>query len=229
MRSFKKIVINADDFGYREDINKGIIYAHKNGIVKSTTVLTDREAFYDAVSLAKENPDLKTGLHIDLDDFFNILRPAGTVGNLKNGKSDIENIKGSIDRQIDKFLNSGLKLTHLDSHHHAHLHPDILHIVAMKASELNIPMRFFTAFYDDSTIANDMKQIIDDLNIKYCPHFIQGWYWGNIDEDFEIAELMTHPGFNDKWREFEMAVCCDPNLIQYFKDNNIESISYNEI
>ena len=32
MQAAKRIIVNADDFGYREDINRGIIYAHKNGI-----------------------------------------------------------------------------------------------------------------------------------------------------------------------------------------------------
>lgn len=229
MTAFKKIIVNADDFGYRQDINKGIIYAHKNGIVKSTTVLTDREAFEDAVLLAKENPDLKTGLHIDMDTFFEILRPEGKIAGFKTGKLSKEHISETINRQLDKFLNAGLKLSHFDSHHHAHLHPDILPVAAQKAKEMNVPMRFFESFYDDPNIANDMKQMLNDLNIRYCPHFINGWYWANVDEDFQIAELMTHPGYNEMWREFEMAKCCDPNLKSYLNEKNIEIISFEDI
>lgn len=229
MASYKRIIFNADDFGYRKDINKGIIYAHKNGIVKSATVMTEREAFEDAVHLAKENPDLKTGLHIDLDGFFEIRRPEGKIVNFLAEAPDFKKITDSINRQLDKFLSAGLKLSHLDSHHHAHLHRQILPIVATKAKELNVPVRFFGAFYDDEKLAGEMRQILDGLNVKYCPHFINGWYWENVDENFELAELMTHPGFNEIWREFETAKCCDPRLIKYLKEANIEVISFDQI
>lgn len=66
----KKLIVNADDFGYRSLINKGIIYAHQNGLVKSTSMLVDRDAFDEAVILAKDNPELGIGLHIDIDKFL---------------------------------------------------------------------------------------------------------------------------------------------------------------
>lgn len=223
----KRIIINADDFGYRKEINKGIIEAHKNGVVKSTTLLTNRDAFKDAVALAKENPDLKVGLHIDLDKFFEILKPEGVVGKLNNPNK--KKISAAIDKQIDKFLKTKLKLTHFDSHHHAHLHPEILPLVAIKAKELNVPIRFFTQFYNDLNTANEMKDILDSLGIKYCPHFLAGWQWGNVDEPFELAELMTHPGYNEEWREYDLAQCCNPELIEYLSKNNIQIISFDEI
>ena len=232
MESLKKLIVNADDFGYRKDINKGIIFAHKNGIVKNTTVLTDRDAFEDAVYLSKENPDLKTGLHIDLDIFMDIdkdIADLASVSNFKIPSPDKQQILGSINRQLDKFLNAGLKLSHLDGHHHVHLHPEILSLIAQKAKELNVPVRFFEGFYNDHYLAQQMKQILLDLNVKHCPHFINGWYWGNVDENFELAELMTHPGFNEMWRDFETAKCCDPVLKNYLNNKNIEIITFEDI
>jgi predicted glycoside hydrolase/deacetylase ChbG (UPF0249 family) len=35
-------------------------------------------------------------------------------------------IKDEINRQSDKFLKAGFILMHLDSHHHAHMHPEVL-------------------------------------------------------------------------------------------------------
>ena len=232
MESKKRIIVNADDFGYRKDINKGIIYAHKNGIVTNTSVLTERDAFEDAVSLAKENPGLKNGLHIDLDTFVDINRDVigvASVSSFQVTKPDKQKILNSMNMQIDKFLNSGLKLSHLDGHHHAHMHPEIFPLVAQKAKELNVPVRFFEWFYDDFNLAQQMKQILLDLNVKFCPHFINGWYWGNVDEDFQLAELMTHPGFNEMWREFETAKCCDPVLKTYLNEKHIELISFEDI
>ncbi|MCL2144519.1 MAG: ChbG/HpnK family deacetylase [Endomicrobia bacterium] len=232
MESAKKIIVNADDFGYRKNVNEGIIFAHKNGIVKSASVLTDRDAFEDAVFLSKENPGLKTGLHIDLDTFIDVNKDVAdlmSVASFKTPKPDKQQIIDAIDRQLDKFLNAGFKLSHLDGHHHAHMHPEILPFVAQKAKEFNVPVRFFEWFYNDFNLAQQMKQILIDLNIKFCPHFINGWYWGNVDENFQLAELMTHPGFNEMWREFETAKCCDPVLKNYLDKNNIEIISFEDI
>ena len=50
-------------------INEGIVRAHQQGIVTSTSLMTDRDAFDEAVSLAKANPKLGIGLHLDLDSF----------------------------------------------------------------------------------------------------------------------------------------------------------------
>lgn len=36
-----KLIVNADDFGYSKGINLGIIEAHREGIVTSTTLMTN--------------------------------------------------------------------------------------------------------------------------------------------------------------------------------------------
>jgi Uncharacterized protein conserved in bacteria len=109
------------------------------------------------------------------------------------------------------------------------MHRDILPLAAAKAKEYGVPLRFFPGFYGDFGVADEMRQILNDLSVKYCPHFINGWYWQNIDEQFELAELMTHPGFNEMWREFEIAKCCDPNLKTYLTEKNIKIISFDDI
>ena len=39
INNMKKLIINADDFGYTPGVTAGIIEAHKRGIVTSTTAL----------------------------------------------------------------------------------------------------------------------------------------------------------------------------------------------
>jgi len=227
----KKIIINADDFGYRTQINKAIIYAHKNGIVKSTSMLVDREAFNEAVLLAKENPTLGIGLHIDLDKFFNIEHGTGIVKGWINNKVPTKDIlRIEIKRQIEKLLSTNIKIDHFDSHHHTHLNVDVLPIVIELCREYNVKkIRFFDRYYDDKFYATKMKDLLKANDIKFPNYFIDGWYYGNIDENYEVSELMTHPGYGEIWRERELTVCCDIMLKEYCQRNNIQLINFSDL
>ena len=69
----KKIIINADDFGYRTQINKAIIYAYKNGIVRSTSMLVNRDAFDEAVLLAKAEVNWFTFASEETPSYYGML------------------------------------------------------------------------------------------------------------------------------------------------------------
>ncbi len=49
---FKRIIVHADDFGLTAGINRGIVKAFKNGILTSTSLMPNGEAFEDAVRLS---------------------------------------------------------------------------------------------------------------------------------------------------------------------------------
>jgi len=75
----KKLIVNADDFGRSTAINRGIIDAHEKGVVTSTSLMTDREAFAEAVALARRYPRLGIGLHLDLDRCFRVQHASGRL------------------------------------------------------------------------------------------------------------------------------------------------------
>lgn len=61
-----KMIINADDFGYCRAVNYGILDAHLNGVLTSTTLLTNTPGFQHAAALSKEYPTLGVGLHLNI-------------------------------------------------------------------------------------------------------------------------------------------------------------------
>ena len=61
-----KLIINSDDFGYSRAINHAIIDTHQEGILTSTTLMTNTPGFEHAIKLAKENPKLGVGVHLVL-------------------------------------------------------------------------------------------------------------------------------------------------------------------
>jgi predicted glycoside hydrolase/deacetylase ChbG (UPF0249 family) len=117
-------VVNADDFGFTHDVNAGIVEAHRNGILTSTTLMATGAAYEDAVRLARETPSLDIGAHLVLARKI-LWQPA--------------RIRGELRRQMEKILAAGLAPTHLDTHKHTHLLPWVLEAVASLGEEFRIP------------------------------------------------------------------------------------------
>ena len=63
--SARRLVVNADDFGFSEGINRGILEAFDAGSLRSTSIMVGAPAFDDAVRRAHAaGPRLGVGLHL---------------------------------------------------------------------------------------------------------------------------------------------------------------------
>lgn len=133
----RSLAVNADDFGFTPDVNQGIVEAHLDGILTSTTLMATGAAFEDAVRLAKENPSLDIGCHLVL-----VGQPPFplTVGQLIQAVA-LKRIRifEEFTTQVRRILDAGLRPTHLDTHKHTHLLPPVLDAVARIAEEFKIP------------------------------------------------------------------------------------------
>jgi len=135
----KRLIFNADDFGWSRGISDGILKAHWEGVVKSTTLMVNQPASEYALEQAKRAPDLGVGIHLQLCDGSPVL-PAGTVRSLVDADGKFHSIaelkrrlwrgrimQGEIEAefraQIRWLKDRGTSPTHADSHHHVHVHP----------------------------------------------------------------------------------------------------------
>lgn len=139
-----RLVVNADDFGFTPDVNRGIIEAHAHGILTATTLMANGAAFADAVRLASESPDLDVGCHLVLVSGRSLLRRGAelprSVPDLlralaRRSIRPYEELKA----QIERILDAGVRPLHLDTHKHTHLWPPVLHAVARLSEEFRIP------------------------------------------------------------------------------------------
>lgn len=169
----KYLIINADDFGLHEQINKGIIKGHKDGIITSTSIMTTAPAFDEAVSLAKENPNLGIGIHLTLCtcvppclDRAKVVSLLGVDGNFLpsyvdfakrfyTGGVKMSELEAELRAQFEKALSAGLNITHVDSHQHTHMLPIINSLVIKLCKEYNVKRvrvpkeaYFFTGGYE---------------------------------------------------------------------------------
>ena len=62
----KKLIVNADDFGLTNGVNRAIIEGHARGAITSATLMANMPAFDAAVRLAKDHPSLGVGLHFNI-------------------------------------------------------------------------------------------------------------------------------------------------------------------
>src|SRR5436189_797353 len=120
----KWLIVTADDFGITSGINRGIIQAHREGILTSTSLMVDRPASEQAAALARENGTLSVGIHLELD-------PGAA-----------ERVPAELERQFTRFVKLvGTAPTHADSHHDVHYDPRVLPDVLAWAMQMGVPLR----------------------------------------------------------------------------------------
>ncbi|MBK5290952.1 MAG: ChbG/HpnK family deacetylase [Acidobacteriia bacterium] len=129
------LIVNADDFGFTEDVNAGIVLAHRQGILTATTLMANGAAFQHAVALAAENPTLDIGCHLVLVGGPSVLQPGRalptSVGTMMAAvASGRLRVYPELDAQIRRIRAAGIQPTHLDTHKHTHLFPPVLDAVA---------------------------------------------------------------------------------------------------
>jgi chitin disaccharide deacetylase len=141
----RRLIVNADDFGFTAGINRAIIEAHTRGIVTSSTLMANGRAFDDAVRLATMVPRLSVGCHVVLIDGEPVLNaelPSITAADsggarfrdgLKSfavralaGRLDPGEIEAEASAQIRKLQSAGVSVSHVDTHKHTHLFPGVL-------------------------------------------------------------------------------------------------------
>ncbi len=138
-----RLILNADDFGLTRGINRAIAELHQACALTSATLMANGPAFADAVALALAHPSLGVGCHVVLTDGVPVSHPAdipsllGTDGKtfrpslvdfllaVLAGKVDEEDIVREALAQVQKLQRAGIDVTHLDTHKHAHILPQV--------------------------------------------------------------------------------------------------------
>lgn len=149
----KRLIVNADDFGRTPGINRGIVDAHRRGIVTSATMMVAYAPAAEAATLARENPALGVGLHLALTGGPPVLPPA-RIPSLVDAKGLLpakpEGLGGARPAEILAEARAQLARfreivrtdpTHFDSHHHSHRNPAVLEAVLTLAWETGLPVR----------------------------------------------------------------------------------------
>ena len=235
MHSLKKrLIVNADDFGLTQGINQGIIDTFKNGIVSRASIIVNTKFFDHALALSRENPSLGLGIHLVLveeqpiSDTRTIKSLVDSKGKLlKNyqqflyryfkNQIDFQEISIELEAQIKKALNSGIKLTHLDSHQHLHVLPGICKIVKelmekygiknIRMPSITLKNRFSVKSHALSIFSSQSIKFFKNSEITHPDYVLGIGTSGVLNEqrlvqlvkncDSGTSEIVCHPGFSD--------------------------------
>lgn len=176
--SNKKFILNADDLGLSNNINKGVIDGYNSGVLKSASLCANGEAF-DAVinEIIPECPDLCIGVHLNIIEGKALSEPSkisllvdknGYFNNSytqlmsKSNKKDfIAQLEIEFRAQIEK-IKQHLNPAHIDSHVHTHGIPKIFELTCKLAQEYDIP--YIRTQYEKPYITPLLNK---HLNLKY--------------------------------------------------------------
>ncbi len=239
-----KVIVNADDFGMCEGVYLGILSAHKNGIVTSTTCMMNMPYAQVALEEAKKFPKLGVGVHLVLTlgkpltktysfvdengHFIKINRQPELAAKVNKDELYIE-----WKAQIEKYIEiTGKKPTHLDSHHHVHMLPELIQTAIQLAKEYDVPMRQVENVYDTYEFVPCEKDFYDEqVTVEYLKE---------VMEKYEnVVEIMCHPALVDQWlydssryslkrmKESDVLSCQD--IKEYIENNHIELINYSDL
>lgn len=150
----KRLIVTADDFGLSVSVNEAVEEAHRNGLLTCASLMVAGPAAADAVARARRLPGLGVGLHLVLADGTPVLPPGAIPDLAPGGKLSRAMIRtavriqfragvrrqmeAEVHAQFDAFRRTGLKLDHVNGHHHFHLHPRIADAILVNAREFGV-------------------------------------------------------------------------------------------
>jgi predicted glycoside hydrolase/deacetylase ChbG (UPF0249 family) len=207
----KRLIVNADDFGASEGVNRGILECHVDGVVTSASLMVEGPAARAAALSARDHPALSVGLHF-VDD-----------------GGDVER---ALARQLDAFERLvGRTPTHVDSHHHVHWADDLFPSFRELVEPLGVPLRgdgrvaWIGGFYAQ------WEEGVTDLDYVSVSSFER-----LLREEVRVGwtELACHPGYPSAGfcssylveREAEVRTLTDARAQDAIGDVGIQLASY---
>jgi len=207
----KRLLVNADDFGFTRDVNAGIVEAHRSGILTATTLMANGAAFDDAVRLAAETPSLDIGIHFVLIGGESLVTgkpfPPSVPALVQAVFAGQLNLYDEFAAQARKIFQAGLKPLHADTHKHTHLLKPVRRALLTVAEELGIRwIRKPADFNGRGLLSSVMRRMITGLSgeAQTTDHFAGFALTGRLRTQNLAAlldslpdgatELMTHPG-----------------------------------
>jgi len=248
-----RIVTRGDDSGSCHSANLAIADAFRRGVLRNTSIMVPAPVFQEAAEMYKNMDGLCVGLHATITDEWNthrwgpilgaaavpsLVRPDGTFFKttqpLWQNKPDYDEILAEIKAQLDVARSQELDIKYMDTHMgfswfdglEARLsdfaesegliyRPEGLSRLPKVEGEFSDSVARFLATLD---AAEDGKTYMVVGHPCYDTHDIQQMTYGD-----------HLPGEIAKERDWERRLFMDDRVIEYFRKNDVQPISFTDI
>lgn len=222
-----KVIINADDCGISSEVDNRIEDAINNRVITSTTIMANMEDFEGAKKLYQKYSDqvsfgahlnltegnpmidsqllLEKGIYLEKDG--KVVFNASPFRRKLLGREERKAIYNELQCQMEKIIDSGVKISHIDSHHFIHQAIFMLPILPKLCKEFGITKVRNYSNYLGASINHALRNCwlpiikLQDRQITSTEWFTSfTCFWDNLCNGREYCkegqriELMTHPG-----------------------------------
>jgi predicted glycoside hydrolase/deacetylase ChbG (UPF0249 family) len=226
----RRLVVNADDFGLSAGVNAGIVRAHVEGIVTSTSLMVHGAAAEAAAEAAAQLPRLAVGLHVDLAEWECVDGDWRAVYE-RVDTADPVAVGAELEDQLRRFCQLvGREPSHLDSHQHVHRSEPVRSLMGARAKALRVPLRhhgrvrYCGAFYGRGHANAPQPEAVGAGRLAAL---IAGIPAG-------ATELCCHPGRDPEpggygaERVLELQALCDPRARRAADDAGVRLCTFAE-
>ena len=231
------LIVHADDAGMSHSVNAATQAALESGVVTSASIMVPCPWFKEIAVYAKAHPQYDYGIHLTLNSEWDVYRwgpvasrdrvpslvdPTGclwdNVGQVAM-HAIAEEVKIELKAQIDRALDFGVPLSHLDTHMGTVLcRPDLVDVYVDLAVEYNLPILFFKRMppgleKEYAALAAQFEKSVSKLKQHKLPlldNLLQ-FYGGNIPEKRKqlyfdelakigpgVTQLIIHCGYDNE-------------------------------
>lgn len=232
MIAARRLVVNADDFGRSAAISRGILRAHRDGIVTSASLMVRYPDAAPAAAAAQSHARLGLGLHLDLGEWEYRDGEWRSVYDVAR-TDDRAAVEAELARQLEEFERLvGAPPTHLDSHQHVHRDEPVRSAVQRAAAAIGVPVRhapgvrYCGAFYGQGRRGEPLPGLIGAPALVALVGALQPG----------VTELACHPAdgvdFESSYageRVEELRALCDPRVAQALRDADVQLCSFADL
>jgi predicted glycoside hydrolase/deacetylase ChbG (UPF0249 family) len=242
------VIINADDLGFWPSIDRGIFAAWDARAISDSTIMANSDRLTELLAEASQ-VGMPVGIHLNLTsgvplcdpcEIPDLVTPEGLFMKRRQWPAVLppEQVRREFQRQAERLLTAGWHPSHLDTHHHIHIAPNILAAVIELAQQLNVPVR---------AVHSELRDKIRHAGVVTTDHFSMKFYGEQATVDTLIQqleacprgtlEIMTHPGYDPiglssqycTERDYELIALLSPRWQDYFRASGVKLISFSEL
>jgi chitin disaccharide deacetylase len=271
-RDSKLLIIHADDMGLAHSVNTACIQAFTNKGITSGSIMVPCPWAPEMIAYVKEHPGLDVGVHLTLTAEWDLYKWDGLTSSdqipslLDSGKyfyPSVEELGKSakgpeaekeIQAQIDKLIDAGIKLTHIDTHMGSVLaNPELVKVYLHLSDKYHLPILFPRAYLgmfppEMAKAVGSEIFLVDNLFMldrkMVTPNWIDAYKKGieelkpglnqiivhlAIDNDEMKAITKGHDDYGSAWRQNDLDVVSSPEFRSLLKKNNVILIGWKQV